>query len=45
MGKLDSLTILNSPYFGRMLAGIEDVDDNHMLVRYLVNDLVSPFRY
>ncbi len=28
-----------------MLTGIEDVDDIHMLVRYLVNNLVSPFGY
>ena len=34
-----------APYFGRILAGIEDVDDIHILVRYLVNDLVSPFGY
>ncbi len=28
-----------------MLAGIEDVDDIHILFRYLVNDLVPPLGY
>ena len=28
-----------------MLAGIEDIDDTHIFVRYLVNNLVSPLGY
>ncbi len=43
VGKKNLLMILYPPYFRRMLAGIEDVDDIHILVCYLINEFVPPF--
>jgi len=43
VGKKNLLLLFYPSYFRRMLAGIEDVDDIHILVCYLINEFVPPF--
>ena len=45
VGKKNLLMILYPPYFGRMLAGIEDIGDDHVFFCYLVDELIPPLGY